>query len=385
MRSWYLIVTVPLPAAHPAPHLEVYAQPFLLQTMNTVIASTTPVPLLRQVLPTPDEVSTARRRLHYKAVAILAVSAIGYVGLVLTTSPWWAKLFSALLLVHGLVATATGIMHDANHGAFSASRRVNQLMSYTADALGASSWLWRQQHNVAHHHHTNIVGLDGDIDQAPFARLAPTQTWRRYHRYQHMYLWFLYGFMTIKWVLIGDLRTLVRLRRTGRGAARPSLATMLKIAAGKVLHLSWAVVVPVLYNPWHWVLVWYLACSWLVGFALAVIFQLAHCVDAAEMLLDEPKLTGDALAVHQLATTVDISCKSRPARAYIGWLMGGLDHQVEHHLAPRMPHTVYRTMVHRVNDVCLRSGLERRTHVSLFAALASHLRHLRSMGSPVGC
>ncbi|MBI5089610.1 MAG: fatty acid desaturase, partial [Actinobacteria bacterium] len=127
----------------------------------------------RSVLPTAAEIRRARRRLHLKAVGILAVVASSYWALVLSSWPVVLRLLSAGVLAVGLVAVGTGTMHDANHGSFSRRRWLNRALSYTSDGLGASSWLWRIQHNSLHHGNTNVEGRDTDIAIAPFARLAP--------------------------------------------------------------------------------------------------------------------------------------------------------------------------------------------------------------------
>ena len=66
----------------------------------------------------------------------------------------------------------------------------------------------------------------------------------------------------------------------------------------------------------------------------------------------------------------------------VAWLMGGLHHQVEHHLAPGLPHTSYPAMGERVRHLCATRGVEYREHVSGWAALRSHVRWLRLMGRP---
>ncbi len=77
-------------------------------------------------------------------------------------------------------------------------------MAWSMDAIGASSYVWRTKHNVVHHTFTNIAGHDSDIDSMPFARFAPEQPRRRLHRFQHVYVWFLYGLFAIKWHTVGD-------------------------------------------------------------------------------------------------------------------------------------------------------------------------------------
>jgi linoleoyl-CoA desaturase len=69
--------------------------------------------------------------------------------------------------------------------------------------------------------------------------------------------------------------------------------------------------------------------SWLVGFLLANIFQLAHCVDRAEFFPPDAPRRGAEFERHQLRTTVDIRCRVPVMRGFVHWLMGGLDYQVE--------------------------------------------------------
>jgi linoleoyl-CoA desaturase len=318
--------------------------------------------------------------LKAKAVFTTAVLAVSYAVLVFVSAPWYVKTISAVLLVHALLATATGIMHDANHGAFSRSRRVNALLSYSADFLGASSWLWRKNHNVAHHHWTNVEGRDLDIELQPFARLSPSQPRLGVHRYQHVYLWPLYGFLTLKWFCFGDFQSWWRDREQLRSRDRAFYSRSITMFAGKFLHLTWALVVPMLYHSWWHVLLVYAACSWALGFALAVVFQLAHCVDKAEFCSETRPLKGIDSVLHQLATTVDFESRSWLGRLYGAWLLGGLEYQVEHHLAPRLPHTVYRGFARSLESLCAEQGWHRRTHGSLLRGLASHTRHLRRMG-----
>lgn len=339
--------------------------------------------LLASVLPTSDEIASARRRLHAKALFIVVLDVVAYSALVFAPLPWWGRVIAAAVLVHALVATATGIMHDANHGAFARRRRVNQALSYTADLLGASSLLWRFQHNDLHHRHTNVEGVDTDIDQAPFARLSPSQPWKPRHRFQHVYMWPLYGFLTLQWFVASDY---LSLHNGGMGSTsfrtKPTRGQLARLFTGKAVHLTWALVVPMLFHPVWMVLVTYVVCSWCVGFALAMIFQVAHCVTAADFVAEDRPLRGDDLVRHQLDTTVDVALPGRLSGAYLGFLAGGLEYQVEHHLAPRLPHTYYRVMAKRVSAMCAANGLVHRVHTSPSAALASHVAWLRMMGRP---
>lgn len=358
-------------------------RPAPVPTARAAVSPSLITTVWRSVLPAAGEIRTARRRLQLKAVVIAALVGISYCTLVFSDLPVVALIAAAALLVVGLVAVGTGIMHDANHGSFSRFRWLNRALAYTSDALGASSWLWRIQHNSLHHGNTNVVGFDADIALAPFARLAPTQQWRSWHRAQHIYMWPLYGFMAMKNLLLGDLLTLLQGRMDEqplRERVRPM--QVVRVTIGKLAHLGWAVVVPLMFNPWWAVLTFYLAVSWLVGFSLAITFQLAHCVEQADVTGADCARRGDDFAQHQLNTTVDIASPVPVLGHVFRWVVGGLDHQIEHHLAPRLPHTLYPKLAARFRRACDENGITYHLHPGVWSAIRSHARWLRTMSKP---
>jgi linoleoyl-CoA desaturase len=339
--------------------------------------------LWRSLAPSLEEVRRARRRLHGKAMVIVALVAASYWALALSNLPLLVRLGAAGALVVGLVAVGTCIMHDANHDSFSRHRWLNRVLSYTSDTLGASSWLWRIQHNALHHGNANVAGFDADIALFPFARLAPSQRWHFWYRGQHVYMWPLYGFLALKNLLISDLLAMItgRLdRQPIRQPRRPGVIA--RITLGKLAHLGWAVVIPLLFNPWWAVLAFYLGCSWLVGFLLAITFQLAHCVDVTAMFEETAPRRGDDFTMHQLRTTADISSPLPVLGHVFRWLVGGLDHQIEHHLAPRLPHTLYPRTAERFRSACRDHGITYHLHPGVWSALRSHTRWLRLMSVP---
>jgi linoleoyl-CoA desaturase len=332
--------------------------------------------------PSPVELRDAHRRLHGKALLIGAIVGLSYWSLVFRSSSVVGYVVAAVALTVGLIATATSVFHDGNHASFSTSRTVNRLAGYTGDLLGASSWIWRFKHNNLHHGNTNVDGVDTDIDQAPFARLSPQQTWRPWHRYQHLYMWVLYGFLTLQWFLISDF---VNLTTHGVGDHRfprqPRRRTLVGITAGKALHFGWAFAVPFLFHAWWVVLTFYVAVSWTVGLALAVMFQLAHCTQVSDFPGRDAPRRGTDFVQHQLDTTADVRCRTRLGPRGLHWIMGGLDFQVEHHLAPRLPHTIYPLVAARVRQACIAEHLRLRSHSTPWQAIRSHGRWLKLMGA----
>ena len=129
--------------------------------------------------------------------------------------------------------------------------------------------------------------------------------------------------------------------------------------------------------PWWAVISAYLVYSMAVSLIMAVTFQLAHCVEEADFV------TGSR-ARHRAAALGGAPGRddSRlcPRNRVLGWVVGGLNYQIEHHLFPRVPHTHYANIAKIVQRNAEHHGVRYATHDSLRSALRSHFRHLRTMG-----
>ena len=58
------------------------------------------------------------------------------------------------------------VQHDASHGAISKNSIVNSCFAWLIDYIGASRWIWMEQHILWHHPHTNHQQLDPDASSA---------------------------------------------------------------------------------------------------------------------------------------------------------------------------------------------------------------------------
>ncbi len=292
---------------------------------------------------------------------------------------WQAVLLTVSV---GLAVAGIGfsVMHDANHGGYSRNPRVNRVMSFTLDLVGASSFLWRQKHNLMHHTYTNISGVDADIETgSPMLRLAPWQPRRKHHRFQHLYVWLLYGLFPIEWWFVDDFRELASGKIAGRSFPKARGWELFCTLAGKAIFITWAFAIPVIAHPTWKVVPLFLFGLFVLGNVLAAVFQLAHCVAEADFL--EAPASGEMKtewAEHQVNTTVDFARGNR----LLGWYLGGLNFQVEHHLFPRVCHLHYPALSAIVEKACAAHGIRYRAEPSLRSALSSNLRWLRLMGSP---
>jgi linoleoyl-CoA desaturase len=317
-------------------------------------------------------------RLYAKAPIAVGLIVLSWAVLVFVRPETVGVVLCVCGLGVGAILVAFCVQHDANHGSYFKSRRYNHAVGLTSDVLlGFSSYAWRTKHNVAHHTYTNIDGFDNDIELLPLAKFAPTQKTRPWYRFQHLYVWPLYSLMGLHWQTIGDLQSFMR-GSFGKTALRfPSGWERVSLLGGKVFFFGWAIAVPMLVYPWWGVAATYVGLSMVTSVVMATTFQLAHCVEEASFAAAEDLATGTRVwAVHQVETTVDFC----PRNKFLTWWMGGLNYQIEHHLFPRLPHTLYPVIAPIVERNCVRHGVRYTVQPSLRVALRSHVRHLRELG-----
>ena len=319
--------------------------------------------------------------MYRKSAIVLGCLCLAYALLVFVPLPWW--LAPPLIVVLGLSLAAVGfnIQHDGGHGAYSERHWINSVAAMTLDMLGASSYVWARKHNSIHHSYTNVTGHDDDINVGLLGRLSPHQRRLKLHRGQHWYLWFLYGFLPIKWHLYDDFHNILVGHIGEHRLPKPQGWELLTFFGGKVFFFAAAFGIPMLLHPWWVVLCVYAAACFVQGVVLSVVFQLAHCVEGAEFPMPNPD-TGrieTGWAEHQVQTTADFA----PHNRLLTWFAGGLNFQIEHHLFPKICHVHYPALAPLVQQTCTEFGLRYAVHPTFRSAVASHFRWLRKMGRPI--
>lgn len=141
-------------------------------------------------------------------------------------------------------------MHDANHGFYAKSRRVNKILSYLMEVIVASSLNWRMQHNILHHTYANIEGMNEDIS----LEFSPHAKRYRIYRAQYLYAWFLYGLMTIQWITSVDFVQLARYKRKDLIKTQHTTypKALFNLILWKVLYYGYALILPMLVLDIAW-------------------------------------------------------------------------------------------------------------------------------------
>ena len=319
--------------------------------------------------------------MYLKTAIILGVFTLTYVVLVFFATSGWQALPLSIVLGVGTAGIGFNIMHDGSHQAYSKRRWINRLTAMTLDMVGGSSYIWQWQHGRFHHTWVNVDGHDSDIDLGALARLSPRQAWRPWHRWQHIYLWPLYGGTAIRWHLYGDFRDVVTGTIGERPFTRPRGWDLTTFVLGKLAFFTLAFGLPLVFHSIGAVVLFYTVTAAVAGVLLALVFQMAHLVEEAafpvphegSMQIDTP------WAIHQLETTVDFARGNRA----LGWLIGGMNFQVEHHLFPRISHVHYPAISRVVEGACREFGVTYLAHRTFAASIASHYRWLRQLGKPI--
>ena len=296
------------------------------------------------------------------------------------SNPWLIMLMWILM---GLGAAGIGmcVMHDANHGAYSKNPIVNKYIGKWLNLLGGYVGIWKIQHNRLHHSYTNIEEHDEDIAVDLVMRLSPHRKRYKIHRLQHIYGWFLYGFMTLSWITVQDFDKLRRYHQNGFLGNKKNVFVnkLLRLSVNKVIYYAVFLVLPMIFFPMAWwlVLIGFFSMHFVAGVVLASVFQLAHVMPTSEFPLpDEEGNMENNWAIHQLLTTTNFSPTSR----IFSWCLGGLNYQIEHHLFPKICHVHYRKISKIVKETAEEFNLPYYVQPTFFHALYEHMRMLRNLG-----
>ncbi len=318
-------------------------------------------------------------RLYSKAVILVGAACLAYFVLMVLPVPGWLALLLCGALGFILACIGFSVMHDANHGSYSTRPWLNNLLGLTINAMGASSYFWKQKHNIIHHTYTNVDGLDDDIAKSPVIRQCRSQRWVPAHRVQHLYLLPVYALSTLFWVFVMDFRKYFTGMIYTTRAWKMSAWNHVVFWLTKTGYIAFYMVLPAMvWGGGAW-LAGYLVLNAAMGLTLSLVFQLAHVVENTGFeQVDEGghKQINHAWAEHEILTTSNFAMNN----PVLSWLVGGLNFQIEHHLFPRICHIHYPAISAIVMRKCAEYNLPYNRYETVTDAVRSHFRVMRTLG-----
>jgi len=303
----------------------------------------------------------------------------------------------ALALALGMVQAMIGlcVQHDANHGAASRDPRVNAVLGFGADLIGGCKYFWMQQH-WTHHAYTNDHVLDPDATSAdpivlfhdydPGASANPRRWWSPV---QHLLILPLLSFYWLSSILNpGFIRlehsspavsSAITLDNDWFRSCRPWAWTV------RAAYLGVNIVAPFFHSAAPLTVVGHIL---LMGAAeslhLAALFALSHNFQGVErfpMRKHKHAAVGDVAAASQPDWfTLQVETSSTYGGAIAGWLTGGLNYQIEHHLFPRISSVHYPLIQPVVKRLALKHGVRYTGYDYIWQNARSTLAYLRQVG-----
>lgn len=320
--------------------------------------------------------------MYVKSALILGTLFTSFYGGFFYFSSMPVCLVCAVLMGAAMAEVGVSIQHDANHGAYSSNRSICHWMGWMLDVVGASSFMWKQQHVVGHHAYTNLHEVDPDIrvSAKDVRRVTSWQPWHYHQRFQHIYLGVLYGLLAIKSVLVDDFAALSEGKIGPVTISRLTGREKLEFWGGKLLFMLYFVVLPLVsshHSLGELVALWVVS-ELVAGWMLAFMFQVAHVTPDVEYVRrDSSGRVARGWAELQAATSADFSHGS----FFWTHMSGGLNYQVVHHLFPGICHVHYPKIAPIVLDTCKEFNVPYCVYPTFGAALGAHFRHLRNMGA----
>lgn len=247
-----------------------------------------------------------------------------------TVLPLWGTVL--LLPVTALFLSAAAMIgHEGGHRSFSSNGLRSELLYHFVFPFmgGLGAIQWKDKHNVRHHGHPNVVGVDDDMELWPLAhtreehlRAGPIR--RFVQRHAQGWLWWPMTMLFTWSIKVDSIGALVRHAKK-HGITRAWVFD----ATAQILHYVAWLVLPSLAFGFLPVFGFYLALFGLLSLFLALVFTTGHMGlpirEAGEGALD-----GWAL---QLDTTRNLILPK-----WLSFFFVGLDFQIEHHLFPKIPH-----------------------------------------------
>jgi len=315
-----------------------------------------------------------------KSLGLLVVFFLFYSCILLFGNQTYLLFLFYILSGITMIVLFINAFHDAAHGALFRKPKHNEWFLYVLELFGSNHWLWMRRHISLHHAYPNVPDWDVDIKQSDIIRIFPNSPLLKYHKYQHIYMWFIYPLYSLNWIYIRDFKDFFGtkdnyVKKVVEKIPRPEIY---RLFAAKITNIAYLLFLPImlLNQPWYMVLFAWLSMH-MCGSALGVVALVSTHVDEDAHFpnTDEEGNLSDTWAVHQMIVTKDFSTNSKLAN----FLYGGFTHHVAHHLFPSVGHTYYPYITPIIRRYAEEYNLPY-TSYPFYHAVRSHFRMLKNKG-----
>lgn len=317
--------------------------------------------------------------------------AIFYIGLLIVLQTIWVTKGSSIPLAIALGVSQAwiglNVQHDANHGAASRQSWINDLFGFGASLIGGDKWTWMEQHNT-HHAYCNHNEKDPDSFSAePFVLFNsypdghPARGF--INKFQGLYFLPMLGFYWLSSVFNPQIIDLKQRGALSVGfvmendwiKSRRKYAVLIRL-----FYIYCNIIAPMKHHDMPTAISHSLLMGFVSSWTLATLFSLSHNFENADR---DPtasfRKTGQPVCWYKAQVETSSTYGGRVA----GWLTGGLNFQIEHHLFPRMSSAWYPYIAPTVRRVCEKHGVAYNYYPNVFTNLISTIKYMHGAGNGI--
>ena len=275
-----------------------------------------------------------------------------------------------------LVINFLNLIHEAVHGTLFKNKRINNWYVHFFDLMGANSHIWKIRHIRLHHNYPNVMGWDSDFEQSEMARVFPHGHYSKMHKYQHIYLPFLYPFFLFNWLLIRDFKDFFNKKKLVWKITTIPTIEYIKLFLFKGLFLFYTLVLPilVLHISFAETFTAFLIMVFTASFISLIVLLTPHAsVESEFPLPDENFRMPSSWLVHQLSCTNDI----REDNWFTRFFMGCFNYHIAHHLFPSVHHVYYPEVTQVIEKFAAKNNLPYRKY-PMITSLKNHYKLLKA-------
>lgn len=278
-------------------------------------------------------------------------------------------------ILNAFLTTRLGfIQHMGNHGAYSKSFLINNLLGYFMDLAGSSNLIWKHEHMVSHHVYTNLTGKDNDFDiGSPFIRLHPKIKYQNSHKYQIYFIFLGMVFGLYKWIITDFISFFnksignVRLQHIFKSDIAINLCF-------KIFFILSFIVYPTLFYGFKYAMLLLFIRQSLTALFIENIFIVNHI---------QPGLDNYNHDNHWSINQINTSCNWSSKSLFANWISIGLNNQIEHHLFPTMNPYLYPYISPIVKTTCNKYNIKYNEFSSFYDAWISMVKYIRYLSYPI--
>ncbi|EGR30432.1 linoleoyl- desaturase, putative [Ichthyophthirius multifiliis] len=266
-------------------------------------------------------------------------------------------------------------MHDGNHVAFTSNKLISKIAGYTLELTFSSSVVYRRSHDFGHHGCANHYELDRSFDTTfPLIRLHRMQPKLWFHKYQQIYVWFVYGLTNF-----GDLfGTFDEIYWMSNFPSRQGFCSNFQVFSQAIIKMIWfitLIIIPTYLHGYLWAFPIWMLYMVIFSYSYALFFAVNHWTDEANFT-DNSNINNTDWGIMQIQNSCNFALDS----TFWSHICGGLNFQIEHHLAPGYSHTRLFEISQVVQEYCKQNNVKYVTYNTFWDALKGHYNLLKKLG-----